>query len=332
MQQMRCCYKCNKSQHWPYRFEETVNEYEVRRGVPPDNDYVLPPLDDMFQLENLAADKSYQLTGVSFFKPVDRLFEVAHEWHVGRLQRTGSMGNQCFIFDPDKLPLKLGFVYNVCYTVAVRNAYHDTAYTKEEFVELPRRSRNEKYPLALHYLVFPKKRMLYSEFTSAITLLKQLSRKVNCYEKDSGGDSGDDGEAAAYDESMKATLWLPSCMFMRVVTDALYNMFKDPTASSNDALLAFLLLHHIAAEDLPFAYYERDSVYSRLIYKATQAYDEHVDCYDSPYDNVSACVGLILKRLEAVLPPFLHIQESESDDSDESEGTDCKENKQGKEE
>jgi hypothetical protein len=47
-------------------------------------------------------------------------------------------------------------------------------------------------------------------------------------------------------------------MFMRVVTEALYNMFEDPTASPNNALLAFPQLHHIAAEDLPFAHYEQD--------------------------------------------------------------------------
>ena len=277
----------------------------------------------MSQLDKLTAEKNYQITGVSYFQPVDILFEAAHEWHVGRLKRNGIMGSQCFLFDPDKLPSSLGYVHDVCFTVAARDADHEKTYP-EEFRELPRRSRKEKYPLALHYSVFPKERMLYSEFTAAITALKHLSCQVNGGGEDSSEDSGDHQslQAAAY-ESMKAKLWLPSCMFMRVVTEALYNMFEDPTASPNDALLAFLLLHHIAAEDLPFAHYERDSVYSRLIYRAIQAYDKNVDCYDSPCDNMSACTALILKRLEAVLPTVLHIQESESDESSEGEGADC---------
>jgi hypothetical protein len=103
--------------HWPHRFEETVKEYDVRRGVPPDDDYVLPPLDDMSQLDKLTAEKNYQITGVSYFQPVDILFEAAHEWHVGRLERNGIMGSQCFLFDPDKLPSSLGYVHDVCFTV-----------------------------------------------------------------------------------------------------------------------------------------------------------------------------------------------------------------------
>ena len=120
--------------------------------------------------------------------------------------------------------------------------------------------------------------MLFIEFGEEDT--SYVTMRPSYAVSDAGSSSCLMNLAEVFDKGIKQ----PSTMYMRIVCEALYAMWEDPTTSPNDAHLAY---YDIKARDTTLKRLsQQDSTYTRLVYRVIRTYIKSVDQVTCPFANV----------------------------------------------
>ena len=236
----------NSSATLMHRFKENVSNDDVIVDAD-DCDYILPP--------NISTPNR-EVLGVSFFVPLRDMFSAAHI----KISKFTGGTSHCFLTNEKSLPSELGMKQNNILRFRADKEDHDQY--PLSFRSLSNNKQKKSLDHALHYTVYPKRRMKRSVFN---VLIQNLSGPL-CKLEAGGGSASFTSD---WDPPRTAA---PSSLRMRFVCEALQSFVKT-TKSTNDALLAYLLYHHIGAEDISFDQYERDSSFSRIIYRAVASFE-----------------------------------------------------------
>lgn len=200
---------------------------------PEDPDFILPPRSGP--------------VGVVFFAPVHESFETAVKALRGRAQ--------CVSVRVTELPIELGVTQ--CKLMFNLDKDGDDRFPFSSFSSLSNNKRKEKLDHVLIFMVYPAIRMKLETFKALIQQLPAQPNENNTY------------ASSAWEPSRTAA---PSSLRMRFVCEALY-AFVFAARSSNDALFAFALYHHIGASDVSFEDMRNACSITRLIYRAIEKFD-----------------------------------------------------------
>jgi hypothetical protein len=248
----------NASSILVHRFKENVHNYDVIVD-PNDSEFIIPPK----EVDILTPDR--EIVGVSFFLPVHDMFTTAQIKISNFIE---GEKKHCFLTDANNLPTGLGCKQDKL--LQFRADKEDDDKYPLSFRSLSNNKKKDRLDHAYHYSIYPEYRMKRSDFDE---LINNLTGPICELKGGSGSGNGSGLPSIACDWDLPRTS-APSSQRMRFICEALQSFVKT-TDSANDALLAYALYHHIGTEDVSFEYFERDSSFSRLIFRAVQ-------CFASP--------------------------------------------------
>ena len=131
------------------------------------------------------------------------------------------------------------------------------------FRSLSNNKEKEKLDHVMYSVVYPKIRM---DIVTFKTMIQQLPIQIQICKNDTSDVVWEPSRTAA-----------PSSQRMRFLCEALY-AYVLSSKSSNDALLAYALYHHIGANDVPYDDIKNNCLFTRLIFMAIEAFDLSPQC------------------------------------------------------
>jgi hypothetical protein len=304
----------------------TISDYDIASD---DETQVVPP--------SLPSGDKEQMTGVSFFEPIDELFKAAHAYFKAK----PGAGRECYIIEKDKtLPENIAIHQDILlrFTPSLKNVelYPNC------FRSMSNTKKGTTHVHGLHFTVYPTKRMSIEELKSKVGELKHTlcSPSAEAAKEpglpahsrggaggggsgggSSGGSDCDHGTARSAGQLSgtpttptftTAQTRPPSSQSMRLACEALHAYWQHPDTPPNDATLSYMLFHARGARNSGFETLQHDSWATRLLYRALRRYDTEA-CV---LPNAGGMWTAMRQQLEAVLPTRLHDVDSSDDDDD----------------